>query len=257
MASLRGIEQFFMQVRRRYSLLERTLNSASRVDRIWNIYSPYNPVVIQRLLNIYRVFLQLCQEGRRQEDAGDASRPRRRARRHRQDHQFSARLIAPAPSSASALHAPIGSSDAIETPRHERPRLHSIPENADYHRALRTVFQFAGNVIKDVGCRAFSPGSDLDVKGPHAFPQLIAAPRTWTHRSLTDQLAGFLDESAIHLELPETEFPIGVGQDLFDVGIRKVSEPVFLAAHAFCSDLSRTEAAISATDRRENRLARA
>jgi hypothetical protein len=56
MASLRGIEQFFMQVRRRYSLLERTLNSASRVDRIWNIYSPYNPVVIQRLLNIYRVF---------------------------------------------------------------------------------------------------------------------------------------------------------------------------------------------------------
>jgi hypothetical protein len=49
MASLRGIEQFFMQVRHRFSLLERVLNTASRVDWIWNIYSPYNPVVIQRL----------------------------------------------------------------------------------------------------------------------------------------------------------------------------------------------------------------
>jgi hypothetical protein len=105
-------------------------------------------------------------------------------------------------------------------------------------------------------------------------PRLQSKPSAWRCRRLrstnisialtgislpgiTDQLAGFLDESAIHLELPETEFPIGVGQDLFDVGIRKVSEPVFLAAHAFCSDLSRTEAAISATDRRENRLARA
>jgi hypothetical protein len=63
MASLRGIEQFFMQVRRRYSLLERTLNSASRVDRIWNIYSLYNPVVIQRLLNIYRVFYNYAKKG--------------------------------------------------------------------------------------------------------------------------------------------------------------------------------------------------
>jgi hypothetical protein len=88
MAALRGIEQFFMQVRRRYSLLERTLNSASSVDRIWNIYSPYNPVVIQRLVNIPRL-LQLRQAGRRQEDAGDADRPCRRARRHRQDHQLS------------------------------------------------------------------------------------------------------------------------------------------------------------------------
>ena len=152
---------------------------------------------------------------------------------------------------------PIGSSDSVETPRYEWPRLHSIPKNTEYHGALRTVFQFAGNVVKDVGCRASSPGSNLDVKGPNVLPQLIAAPRAWTQRSLTDHLAGFLDESAIRLQLPGTEFPIGVGQDLFDVGIRKVSEPVLLAAHAYCLDLSRTEAAISATDRRENRPARA
>jgi hypothetical protein len=49
MASLRAVEQFFMQVRHRYSLLERTLSPPHRPE---NIYSPYNPVVIQRLLNI-------------------------------------------------------------------------------------------------------------------------------------------------------------------------------------------------------------
>jgi transposase-like protein len=63
MATLRGVEQFFMQIRRRFSLLERMLNRAGSTERIWNIYSPYNPVVVQRLLNIYRVFYNYAKPG--------------------------------------------------------------------------------------------------------------------------------------------------------------------------------------------------
>ena len=42
-ASLRGVDSFFNQVRRRLSLLERPIHSKSNKGRIWNGYSPYNP----------------------------------------------------------------------------------------------------------------------------------------------------------------------------------------------------------------------
>lgn len=64
LASPASTDQFFMQIRRRFSLLERMLNRAGQGDRVWNIYSPYNPIVIQRLLNIYRVFYNFSKPGK-------------------------------------------------------------------------------------------------------------------------------------------------------------------------------------------------
>jgi hypothetical protein len=63
LARLKGIDQFFMQVRRRFSLLERMLNRAGRGERLWNIYSPYEPVVVQRLVNVFRVFYNFSKTG--------------------------------------------------------------------------------------------------------------------------------------------------------------------------------------------------
>lgn len=55
-ASLYGIDRVFMQVRRRISLLERPIASSSSSGRKWYGYSPYNPAVIVKLLEIYRVY---------------------------------------------------------------------------------------------------------------------------------------------------------------------------------------------------------
>jgi len=76
------------------------------------------------------------------------------------------------------------------------------------------------------------------------------------HGILADQSAGVFDESLIRNELLGAKAAIGVGQDLFDVGVRKLREPVFQAAHPR-SARSRTAAAISATDRGESSSARA
>lgn len=55
-ASLHGIDRFFMQVRRRLSLLERPIGSASSLGRIWYGYSAYNPEIIVKVLAIFRVY---------------------------------------------------------------------------------------------------------------------------------------------------------------------------------------------------------
>jgi len=55
-ASLFGIDRFFMQVRRRISLLERPISSSSATGRRWYGYSPYNPVNVEKLTEIFRVF---------------------------------------------------------------------------------------------------------------------------------------------------------------------------------------------------------
>jgi len=59
-ASMHGIDCFFMQVRRRLSLLERPIASASSVGRMWHGYSAYNPAVIVKLLDIFRVYYNYC-----------------------------------------------------------------------------------------------------------------------------------------------------------------------------------------------------
>jgi hypothetical protein len=63
-ASLHGIDRFFMQLRRRVSLAERSIAAASRQFRQWHGYSPYNPGVLAQLLGIYRVFYNYLSIGR-------------------------------------------------------------------------------------------------------------------------------------------------------------------------------------------------
>jgi len=55
-ASLRAIDAFFMQVRRRLSLLERPIATASNNRRVWHGYSAYNPRSMVKLLEMFRVF---------------------------------------------------------------------------------------------------------------------------------------------------------------------------------------------------------
>ena len=55
-ASLHGIDRFFMQVRRRLSLLERPIATASKSGRMWCGYSARNPASIVKPLDIFRVF---------------------------------------------------------------------------------------------------------------------------------------------------------------------------------------------------------
>jgi hypothetical protein len=63
-ASLHGIDRFFMQVRRRLSLLERPISTASKVGRKWYGYSAYNPEIAVKLLSIFRVFYNYCAVGK-------------------------------------------------------------------------------------------------------------------------------------------------------------------------------------------------
>lgn len=62
-ASLHAIDSFFMQVRRRLSILERPIESASSTGRAWNGYSAYNPETIVKMLGIFRVFYNYCLAG--------------------------------------------------------------------------------------------------------------------------------------------------------------------------------------------------
>ncbi|WP_445940177.1 transposase [Pseudomonas sp.] len=62
-ASLHAIDSFFMQVRRRLSILERPISSASSAGRTWYGYSAYNPAQIVKMLGIFRVFYNYCLAG--------------------------------------------------------------------------------------------------------------------------------------------------------------------------------------------------
>jgi len=61
--TLHGIDRFFMQVRRRLSLLERPIASANNDGRKWHGYSPYNPSMVAKLLDIFRVFYNYIEVG--------------------------------------------------------------------------------------------------------------------------------------------------------------------------------------------------
>ena len=63
MATLQPIDRFFMQVRRRLSLLERPIDSASAGGRVWYGYSAYNPAVIEKVLEIFRVYYNYVFKG--------------------------------------------------------------------------------------------------------------------------------------------------------------------------------------------------
>lgn len=63
-ASLHGIDSFFMQVRRRLSILERPIATSSANWRTWYGYSAYNPATIVKLLGIFQVFYNYCLAGK-------------------------------------------------------------------------------------------------------------------------------------------------------------------------------------------------
>lgn len=63
-ASLHAIDCFFMQVRRRLSILERPISSASGAGRTWHGYSAYNPETIVKMLGIFRTFYNYCLAGK-------------------------------------------------------------------------------------------------------------------------------------------------------------------------------------------------
>lgn len=62
-ASLHAIDCFFMQVRRRLSILERPIANSSSAGRTWYGYSAYNPAMIVKMLGIFRVFYNFCLSG--------------------------------------------------------------------------------------------------------------------------------------------------------------------------------------------------
>jgi transposase-like protein len=62
-ASMHAIDRFFMQVRRRLSILERPIGTASNMNRMWHGYSAYNPETIVKMLGIFRVFYNYCLAG--------------------------------------------------------------------------------------------------------------------------------------------------------------------------------------------------
>lgn len=63
-ASLHPIDRFFMQMRRRISLLERPIASASSGRRTWHGYSAYNPEVAQKTMGLFRVIYNFCLVGK-------------------------------------------------------------------------------------------------------------------------------------------------------------------------------------------------
>ena len=62
-ASLHAVDRFFMQARRRLSLAERSLITASKDRRVWHGYSAYKPENLAKVLEIFRVFYNYCKTG--------------------------------------------------------------------------------------------------------------------------------------------------------------------------------------------------
>lgn len=56
LASLRGVDRFFMQVRRRLSILERPISTSNSARRAWHGYAAYSPKVVQQVLQIFRTY---------------------------------------------------------------------------------------------------------------------------------------------------------------------------------------------------------
>ena len=75
--SLHSVDTFFMKTRRSLAMCERPIRSSGNHGRIWNAYQAYNPVVLKRLLEIFRVyhnFADLPQTGKKAERSTPAMR---------------------------------------------------------------------------------------------------------------------------------------------------------------------------------------
>ena len=63
-ASLHAIDRFFMQVRRRLSLLERPIATSSNAGRRWHGYNAYNPAIIIKMLDVFGVLYDYIETGK-------------------------------------------------------------------------------------------------------------------------------------------------------------------------------------------------
>ncbi len=54
-ASLHSVDSFFEKIRRRVAMLERPIHSASSAGRTWHGYGAYNPAMVTKMLEIFRV----------------------------------------------------------------------------------------------------------------------------------------------------------------------------------------------------------
>lgn len=55
-ATLWPIDTVFNRIRRRITYFERPVSSVSRARRLWHIYAPYDPGMVEKMLTIYRVW---------------------------------------------------------------------------------------------------------------------------------------------------------------------------------------------------------
>lgn len=63
-ATLHPIDRFFMLLRRRVNMLERSVGTASKAGRQWHGYSAYQPGNIEKLLEIFRVYYNFGTKGK-------------------------------------------------------------------------------------------------------------------------------------------------------------------------------------------------
>lgn len=54
-ASLHAVDSFFQKIRRRMAMFERAIHSQGNHGRTWNGYAAYNPAMVVKLLDIFRV----------------------------------------------------------------------------------------------------------------------------------------------------------------------------------------------------------
>lgn len=76
-ASLHGVDSFFQKVRRSIYMCERPPHSSANAGRIWGAYQAYDPAVLKKLLEIYRVhhnYIDLPMKGKKSEKKTPAMR---------------------------------------------------------------------------------------------------------------------------------------------------------------------------------------
>lgn len=69
-ASLHSVDNFFQKVRRRISLLERPIKSSANAGRMWNGYGAYDPSIVVKALDIFRVVHNFIDTKEEKHDTG-------------------------------------------------------------------------------------------------------------------------------------------------------------------------------------------
>jgi hypothetical protein len=67
MATLNATDRFFLSLRRRITFFERSISSASGIKSVgskWSGYAAYNPAVLVKLLEIFRVYYNFVLTGK-------------------------------------------------------------------------------------------------------------------------------------------------------------------------------------------------